>query len=164
MFVSLCYYLYVSFVLQTRRDFGWLENISRFSSSRGNSVLSASRALRRFQKWLRRAKFLPNYDHAVLFTRYRYINLFSIVLLLLLRPLIWVSVCPDFSIRSFYFNSFSVLWLFSYIHTVFIFTQNIAQYFVLTVERSDIHLYNMFPVLSSYVRCHSYVQIITKTS
>ncbi|XP_060590833.1 metalloprotease mig-17-like isoform X2 [Ruditapes philippinarum] len=58
------------YIAETKRDVVWLEYIARWSSYNGNSIVSASRALKRFQKWLSRKTFLPKYDHAILFTSY----------------------------------------------------------------------------------------------
>ena len=47
-----------------------IEYLARWSNSRNNGIVNASKALRRFHKWLRIAKGLPEYDHAVIVTRY----------------------------------------------------------------------------------------------
>ncbi|XP_045187129.1 metalloprotease mig-17-like isoform X2 [Mercenaria mercenaria] len=58
------------YIAETKRDVVWLEYIARWSAYNGNSIVSASRALKRFQKWLRRNSSLPKYDHAILLTSY----------------------------------------------------------------------------------------------
>ncbi|KAL3875281.1 hypothetical protein ACJMK2_038203 [Sinanodonta woodiana] len=58
------------YIAKTRMQASWIEYLVRYSDHVKQGTVNASRALRRFQKWLRSTKNLPSFDHAILITGY----------------------------------------------------------------------------------------------